>query len=97
MEKPTLTRKSVEKILMEIKCPFTGFHGGIEETVDKIERVNVITKKAVLKRYRIRLSKRFNGLLISNRIQWRAFHEGSRVGMYKMSINRLKELGATNG
>ena len=92
MNKPTLTRKSVEKILTEIKCPFTGFDGGIPATVDKIEQVHVKTPKGFLKRYRVRLSERHGGIVISHRLQWRAFHENKRQGMFRLMLNRLDEM-----
>lgn len=94
MDKPTLTRKSVENILTEIECPFTGYDGGILATVGKVEEVHIKTPKGLLKRYRIRLSERHGGIVISHRLQWRAFHENKRQGMFRLMINRLNELGA---
>ena len=88
MTEPKLSKGMVERILWQIDDPTGGWLGGTNDTVLRITKQMVESKKGKrMNRYRIFLTERYGFRVISTTLQWRAFCE--EPCMYRLTIARM--------
>ena len=94
MVEPKLSKGFVNRIVWEMDCPTTGWLGGSKDTIHRITREMVESKKSngtgkKFPRYRLWLSERHGFRVISTMMDWKSFKD--KPSMYRLSIKRLTE------
>ena len=94
MGEPKLSKGLVNRIIWEMDDPTTGWLGGSKETIHRITREMVESKKSngtgkTFPRHRLWLSKRHGFRVLSTMMDWNSFKE--KPSMYRLSIKRLTE------
>tara|TARA_R100001132_G_C3208617_1_gene52588 strand:- start:115 stop:480 length:366 start_codon:yes stop_codon:yes gene_type:complete len=85
---PKLSKALVERIMWQIDDPTGGWLGGTNDTVLRITKQMVESKKGKrMNRYRIFLTERYGFRVISTILQWRAFCD--EPCMYRITIARM--------